>query len=134
MHCEKSSTSQIGIYSLRIWTLNAQCYHREIGKIAIRKDFPIKFFHKKHFHDNLKKQKANSFSSIDFFFYKNKMILAHRALYFFPCSAKLEINLTLPNFCPWRHQHNFITWIKSHWPKFGNCSIFMREVIVTSIL
>ena len=29
-------------------------------------------------------------------FYKNKMILAHHALDFFPTNAKQEINLTLP--------------------------------------
>ena len=34
-------------YSIQIWTLNIQRFDREIGKIAIRKDFPLKFFHKK---------------------------------------------------------------------------------------
>ena len=38
MHREKSSTSQIFLY-----------FHRLIGEIAIRKDFPLKFFHKKAF-------------------------------------------------------------------------------------
>ena len=61
----------------------------------------VKIFHlnssiKKHFHDN-RKEKENSFSSIDLF-YKNKMNkLAHRVLNFYSCNAKQEINLTLPN-------------------------------------
>ena len=49
MHCEKFSTNQIVFYSIRIRRLNTLCLHRLIGDIAIRKDFPIKFFHKKEF-------------------------------------------------------------------------------------
>ena len=73
MHWEKLSGNQIVFYSIRIRRLNALCFHR---LIAIRKDAPIKFFQKKRFCGSLVKQKEN------FFFGKNKMILAHRALFF----------------------------------------------------
>ena len=43
------------------------------------------------------------------------------------------------NFCPRRHQQNFITWLKLYcrcgiWSKFGKYSISMGEVIIISIL
>ena len=77
MHWEKLSTNQIVFYSVRIRRPNTLCFHRLIGEIAIRKDVPIKFFQKKRFYGSLLKLKEN------FFFYKNKMILARRALNFF---------------------------------------------------
>ena len=49
MHCENLSTSQIGFYSIRIWTLNTLFFHRLIGKITIRKDCQLKFCHEKAF-------------------------------------------------------------------------------------
>ena len=50
MHWEKFSTNQIDFFfSMRIRRVNTLCFHRLIGEIAIRKDFPIKFFHKKAF-------------------------------------------------------------------------------------
>ena len=54
MHCE-SLTSQIGFYSVQIRMLNTLCFHCYISEIPICKDFPLKFFLKKHFHDNLVK-------------------------------------------------------------------------------
>ena len=49
MHCEKLSTSQIVFHSIRIWALNTLRFRGLISEIAIRKDFPLKFFHKKAF-------------------------------------------------------------------------------------
>ena len=76
MHCEKSSTSQIGFYLIRIWMLNTLCFHRLIGAIAIRKAFPLKFFHKKAFLWQFDKIKSKFLFTHRLFFYKNKMILA----------------------------------------------------------
>ena len=70
VHCEKLPTSLIGFYSIRIWTLNKQCSHGEIGEIAIRKDFSLKFFHKKAL--------PWQFSKI-----KRKFLFAHRLVFFF---------------------------------------------------
>ena len=47
MPCEKLSNSQIAFYSIQIWALNTLCFHRLVVEIAIRKDFPLKFLHKK---------------------------------------------------------------------------------------
>ena len=82
MHCEKSSVSQIGFYSVRIWTLNKLCFHRLIGEIAIREDFLLKFFHKNVFPWQLDKKRKILFHASTFC-NENKMILAHRALNFF---------------------------------------------------
>ena len=93
MHCVKSSTSQICFYSILIWTINTQCSHRKIGEIAIRKDFSLKFFHKKVFPWQFNKIKRKFLFAHRL--YKNKIILAHRVLDFFSRNAKQEINLTL---------------------------------------
>ena len=94
MQCENWWTSQTGFYSIRISTLNTLSFHCKLGKIAIRKNFPLKFFHKRVFpwqYDNTKRKHALTF------FNENKMILAHCTLNFFSCNAKQEINLTLPH-------------------------------------
>ena len=68
MHCEKLPTSQIGIYSIRIRTLNTLCFHLLIGEIAIRKDFLLKFFHKNTFLLQFdKKKKKIPFRTSTFF-------------------------------------------------------------------
>ena len=50
----------------------------------------------------------------------------------------LEKRIWHHNFCRWLYQKKFITWLKYNvnvfmWPKFGNSSISVREVMITSI-
>ena len=45
MHCEKFSTSKIVFCNTNL----NDCFHRLISEIAIHKDFPLKFLHKKAF-------------------------------------------------------------------------------------
>ena len=97
MLCGKLSTTQISFYLIRIWTLNTLCFNRLIREIANHKDFPLKFFHKKAFLWQFDKIKKKFLFAHQLCFYKNKVILGHCALNFFPCNAKQEINLTLPN-------------------------------------
>ena len=92
MHCEKSSTSQIVFYSIQIWMLNTLCFHRIIGEIVIRKDFPLKLFHKKAFPWQFDKVKRKFLFANQLFVDENKIILAHCTLIFFPCNAEHEIN------------------------------------------
>ena len=96
--CEKSSTSQIGFYSISISTLNTllQCFHRAIDEIAIHKNFQFKFFYKKAFPWQYDKVKRKFLYAHQLFFPKNKMILVHHVLNFFHVTLKQEINLTLP--------------------------------------
>ena len=95
VHYEKLYTSQIGFSSIRIWTLNTLSFHRLISEIAIRKDFQLKFFHKKAFLLKFDKIKKILFVH-RLFFNENKIILAHRTLNFFPCNGKQETSLILP--------------------------------------
>ena len=76
VHCEKLSNSQIGFYTIRIWTLSTQCSHGEIGEIAIPKDFLLKLFHKKAFPWQFDKIKGKFLFAHRLFFYEYKMILA----------------------------------------------------------
>ena len=76
MHSEKSSTSQTGFYSIQM------CFQSLIDETAIHKDFALKIFHKKTFPSQFDNIKRKFLSSLNF--------------YFFPCNAKQEINLTLP--------------------------------------
>ena len=92
MHWEKSSTSQIGFYSIRIWKLNTLCLHREISEIAIVKISHLNSLIKKSFIWQFDKRKRKFFFAHRLFFNENKMRDD-----LFPCNAKQEINLTLPN-------------------------------------
>ena len=95
MHCEKLSTSLIGFYSIRIRTLNSQ-----ISKIPNRKDLPLTLLYKKSFPWQFDKIKRK-FIFAHQLLLRKKIILGHRALNFFICNAKQEINLTLPNIFFW---------------------------------
>ena len=88
MHWETSSTCHIGFYSVRI----------RIGKIVIRKGFPLKFFHKKGFPWQFDKTRRKfPFRTLTFFYEYNDFSASRIEI--FPCNAKQEINLTLPYFC-----------------------------------
>ena len=59
------------------------------------KDFPLKFFDKKAFPGQFDKRKRKLVFAHRLFLNENKMILAHRALNFFPCNAKQEFDIAL---------------------------------------
>ena len=96
MHCEKLSTSQIVFFSNTNLNAKYTMFSSRNRRNCDCKDFPLKFFHKKAFPWQFDKIKRKFLFAHRLFFNENKMILAHRALNFFPCNAKQEVNLTLP--------------------------------------